>query len=192
MRTDEIRNRFHEFFVARGHLLIASGSLVPADNDPSVLLTTAGMQPLKPYFLGQEQPPSNRLTSVQKCFRTVDIDVVGTTTRHLTFFEMLGNFSVGDYFKQGAVEFAWELSRHGFGLDPEQIWITVFQGDEKLGLPPDAAAIDAWLSVGVPRERIVACPASENFWQAGPTGPCGPCSELYLDRGLEFGRPDDL
>ncbi len=192
MRTDEIRDRFHAFFARRGHLLIPSGSLVPAAHDPSVLLTTAGMQPLKPYFLGQEKPPRNRLTSVQKCFRTVDIDVVGTTARHLTFFEMLGNFSVGDYFKQGAVEFAWELSTEGFGLDPDRIWITVFEGDEKLGVPADEEAIAAWLSVGVPRERIVACPRSENFWQAGPTGPCGPCSELYLDLGVEFGRPDDL
>jgi alanyl-tRNA synthetase len=192
MRTAEIRDRFHEFFVARGHLLIPSGSLVPAAHDPSVLLTTAGMQPLKPYFLGQEQPPGPRLTSVQKCFRTVDIDVVGTTTRHLTFFEMLGNFSVGDYFKHGAVEFAWELSTQGFGLDPDRIWITVFEGDDELGIPPDEEAIEAWMAVGVPRERIVACPRSENFWQAGPTGPCGPCSELYLDRGLGFGRPDDL
>jgi alanyl-tRNA synthetase len=150
------------------------------------------MQPLKPYFLGQEQPPRKRLTSAQKCFRTVDIDVVGTTTRHLTFFEMLGNFSVGDYFKQGAVEFAWELSLEGFGLDPGRIWITVFEGDEKLGIEADEEAIEAWLSVGVPRERIVACPRSENFWQAGPTGPCGPCSELYLDRGVEFGRAEDL
>ncbi|MCA1689175.1 MAG: alanine--tRNA ligase, partial [Actinobacteria bacterium] len=192
MRTEEIRHRFHDFFIARGHLLIPSGSLVPAALDPSVLLTTAGMQPLKPYFLGQEQPPRNRLTSVQKCFRTVDIEVVGTTTRHLTFFEMLGNFSVGDYFKQGAVEFAWELSTQGFGLAPDRIWITVFEGDEALGIPQDDEAIAAWVSVGVPRERIVACPRSENFWQAGPTGPCGPCSELYLDRGLEFGRADDL
>jgi alanyl-tRNA synthetase len=192
MRTDEIRDRFHEFFVANGHLLIPSGSLVPAAHDPSVLLTTAGMQPLKPYFLGQETPPRKRLTSAQKCFRTVDIDVVGTTSRHLTFFEMLGNFSVGDYFKQGAVEFAWELSLEGFGLDPERIWITVFEGDEGLGVEADDEAIAAWLSVGVPRERIVACPRSENFWQAGPTGPCGPCSELYLDRGVEFGRPEDL
>ena len=105
---------------------------------------------------------------------------------------MLGNFSLGDYFKQGAVEFAWELSLEGFGFDPERIWVTVFEGDEELGLGPDEEAIEAWLSVGVPRERIVPCPRSENFWQAGPTGPCGPCSELYLDRGLEFGTPDDL
>ena len=105
---------------------------------------------------------------------------------------MLGNFSMGDYFKQGAVEFAWELSLKGFGFEPEKIWITVFEGDEELGLGPDEEAIEAWLAVGVPRERIVRCPRSENFWQAGPTGPCGPCSELYLDRGLEFGKADDL
>ena len=105
---------------------------------------------------------------------------------------MLGNFSFGDYFKREAVEFAWELSREGFGFPTDDIWITVFAGDEELGLGPDEEAIEAWLEVGVPRERIVECPRSENFWQAGPTGPCGPCSELYLDRGLDFGKPDDL
>ena len=165
---------------------------MPAANDPSALLTVAGMHPLKPYFLGEERPPAPRLTSCQKVFRTVDLDVVGTTARHLTFFEMLGNFSLGDYFKTEAVEFAWELSREGYGFPAERIWITVFEGDDALGLGPDEEAIEAWLAVGVPRERIVACPRSENFWQAGPTGPCGPCSELYLDRGLEFGAADDL
>jgi alanyl-tRNA synthetase len=190
--SDEIRELFLSFFEERDHKRIPSGSLVPAEYDPSVLLTTAGMQPLKPYFLGQEKPPHHRLTSCQKCFRTVDIDVVGTTTRHLTFFEMLGNFSVGDYFKQGAVEFAWDFSLNVLKFDPEKVWITVFEGDEELGLGPDQEAIDAWLSVGVPRERIVLCPRSENFWQAGPTGPCGPCSELYYDRGLEWGNEDDL
>src|SRR5437588_4862478 len=190
--SDEIRARFLEFFQERDHMRVPSGSLVPAAYDPSVLLTTAGMQQFKPYFLGVEQPPHNRLTSCQKCFRTVDIDVVGTTARHLTFFEMLGNFSVGDYFKQGAAELAWELSLEVFQFDPEQIWITVFDGDEELGLGPDDEAIEAWLGIGIPRERIIGLPRSENFWQAGPTGPCGPCSELYLDRGVEFGRPDDL
>src|SRR5215207_1192564 len=150
------------------------------------------MHPLKEYFAGREAPPHHRLASCQKCFRTPDIEVVGTTTRHLTFFEMLGNFSLGDYFKAGAVEFAWELSLEGFGFKPEDIWVTVFEGDPELGLGPDEEAIDAWLAIGVPRERIVPCPRSENFWQAGPTGPCGPCSELYLDRGLEWGKPDDL
>ena len=165
---------------------------MPSAYDPSVLLTTAGMHPLVPFFRGEETPPHPRLTTVQKCFRTTDIDNVGNTARHLTFFEMLGNFSIGDYFKQKAVEFAWELSLEGFGFDPEDIWITVFEGDEELGIGPDEEAIEAWLSVGVPRERIVLCPRSENFWQGGPTGPCGPCSELYLDRGLEWGTADDL
>ncbi len=192
LTSDEIRETYLSFFEQRGHMRRASGSLVPADYDPSVLLTTAGMHPLKPYFLGQERPPHHRLTSCQKCFRTTDIENVGNTARHLTFFEMLGNFSLGDYFKQGAVEYAWELSLEGFGFKPEDIWITVFEGDEELGLGPDEEAIAAWESVGVPRERIVLCPRSENFWQAGPTGPCGPCSELYLDRGVAFGSPEDL
>jgi alanyl-tRNA synthetase len=190
--SDEIRERFLSFFAERDHRRLASASLIPASYDPSVLLTTAGMHPLKAYFAGAERPPHPRLTSCQKCFRTPDIEVVGTTTRHLTFFEMLGNFSIGEYFKQGAVELAWELSLEGFGFAPEQIWITVFEGDDELGLGPDEEAIEAWLSVGVPRERIVPCDRNENFWQAGPLGPCGPCSELYLDRGLEWGKPDDL
>jgi alanyl-tRNA synthetase len=190
--SDEIRETFLSFFEQRDHRRLPSASLVPAAHDPSVLLTTAGMHPLKPYFQGLEAPPYHRLTSCQKCFRTPDIDVVGTTTRHLTFFEMLGNFSMGDYFKQGAAEYAWDLSLNGFGFDADKIWVTVFEGDEELGLGPDQEAIDAWLKIGVPRERIVLCPRSENFWQAGPTGPCGPCSELYFDRGLQWGTADDL
>ncbi len=192
MTSDEIRERYLAFFEERGHLRVPSASLIPSASDPSALLTVAGMHPLKPYFLGRERPPAPRLTSCQKVFRTVDLDVVGTTARHLTFFEMLGNFSFGDYFKIEAVEYAWSLSREGYGFPADRIWITVFEGDDALGLGPDEEAIEAWLSVGVPRERIVACPRSENFWQAGPTGPCGPCSELYLDRGLEFGAADDL
>jgi alanyl-tRNA synthetase len=190
--SDEIRELFLSFFEERDHLRLPSGSLVPASFDPSVLLTTAGMQPLKPYFLGQEKPPHTLLTTCQKSFRTVDIENVGTTTRHLTFFEMLGNFSIGQYFKQGAAEYAWELSLEGFGFNPDDIWITVHEGDDQLGLGPDEEAIAAWEAIGVPRSRIVLLPSEENFWQAGPTGPCGPCSELYLDRGLEWGKPDDL
>jgi alanyl-tRNA synthetase len=190
--TDEIRETFLQYFEAHDHKRLPSASLVPSVQDESVLLTTAGMHPLVPYFRGEETPPHPRLTSVQKCFRTTDIENVGNTARHLTFFEMLGNFSIGDYFKQEAVEMAWELSQAGFGFDPDDIWITVFEGDEELGLGPDDEAIEAWLSVGVPRERIVLCPRSENFWQGGDSGPCGPCSELYIDRGLDWGREDDL
>ncbi len=192
MTSDEIRRTFLEFFVERDHKRLASASLIPAEHDPSALFTIAGMHPLKPYFQGRERPPHPRVTTCQKTFRTVDIEIIGTTTRHLTFFEMLGNFSFGDYFKREAARYAWELSTDGFGFPAEDIWITVFGGDEELGVGPDEEAIEAWLEIGVPRERIVECPRSENFWQAGPTGPCGPCSELYLDRGLEMGDPDDL
>ncbi len=194
MRAADIRERFLSFFERNGHLRVPSASLVPSVYDPTVLLTTAGMQPFKPYFRGEEEPPSRRLTSCQKSFRTTDIENVGLTLRHLTFFEMLGNFSVGDYFKKEAVEFALDLSTngdHGFGLDFDDIWITVFGGDEELGLGPDQEAIDHWRAVGVPDERIVLLGREDNFWQSGPTGPCGPCSELYLDRGSEFGPDTD-
>ncbi len=192
MTSDQIRERYLAFFEERGHRRLPSASLVPPPEDRSVLLTTAGMQPLKPYFLGREAPPASRLTSCQKCFRTPDIEKVGSTLRHLTCFEMLGNFSIGEYFKQGAIEFAWELSREVFGFQGEDIWVTVFEGDDALGLGADEEAIELWEAVGVPRGRIVGCPRSENFWEAGPVGPSGPCSELYLDRGLDFGREDDL
>jgi alanyl-tRNA synthetase len=192
MTSDEIRERYLSFFEERGHRRIPSASLVPSAHDPSALLTVAGMHPLKPYFLGQEAPPAARLTNCQKVFRTVDIDNVGNTPRHLTFFEMLGNFSFGDYFKREAIEFAWELSRDVFGFAAQDIWVTVFEGDDDLGLGPDTEAIAYWRAVGVERERIVECPRSENFWQAGPTGPCGPCSELYIDRGVARGAASDL
>jgi alanyl-tRNA synthetase len=192
MTSDEIRATFLRFFEERDHLRLPSASLIPAQLDPSALFTIAGMHPLKQYFLGTERPPHPRVTTCQKTFRTADIEIIGTTTRHLTFFEMLGNFSFGDYFKREAVRFAWDLSREGFGFREQDLWVTVFGGDEQLGLGPDEEAIEAWLEVGVPAERIVQCPRSENFWQAGPTGPCGPCSELYLDRGLQYGKPSDL
>jgi alanyl-tRNA synthetase len=170
---------------------VASASLIPAPEDTSTLLTIAGMQPFKPYFRGDEKPPSPRVCSVQRCFRTPDIEEVGKTRRHLTFFEMLGNWSFGDYFKEESIAWGWELSVDWFGFDPELVWVTVFEGDEELGLGPDDESIEIWKRVGVPEERIVFLPRSENFWQAGPTGPCGPCSEMYLDRGEEFGGPDD-
>ncbi|MGH3074979.1 MAG: alanine--tRNA ligase, partial [Gaiellales bacterium] len=186
MRSHEIRRRFLDHFASSGHVQLPSGSLVPPDWDRSVLITTAGMQPLKRYFLGQDEPPQARLMTVQKCFRTVDIDEVGRTAHHLTFFEMLGNFSIGDYFKQFAVEQAWQLvtSPDGFGFDPEKLWATVYRGDG--GVPADEEAIALWLAVGVPPERIMRL-GGDNFWQAGPVGPCGPCSELHYDRGPEFG-----
>jgi alanyl-tRNA synthetase len=187
----ELRESYLSYFEGKGHLRRPSSSLVPATYDPSVLLTTAGMQPLMPYFLGLEEPPAPRLTSVQKCFRTTDIDEVGSTARHLTFFEMLGNFSFGDYFKDGAIELAWEFVTEKMKLDPAKLWATVYRGNPEHSLGADEAAIAAWQRVGVPAERIVRL-GEDNFWSAGPTGPCGPCSEIYYDRGPEHGcgKPD--
>ncbi len=185
VKTEDLRKLFLEYFVENGHLLVPSASLVPY-RDPSVLLTTAGMQQFKPYFLGMATPPGSRMTSAQKCFRTTDIDRVGFTARHCTFFEMLGNFSVGDYFKEGAIRFGYELSVERLGLDPDRIWVSVFEGDSQV--EADEEAMGHWEAIGVPRERMVALPRSENFWgPPGPTGPCGPCSELYYDRGPEYG-----
>jgi alanyl-tRNA synthetase len=191
VRAAEIRELYLSFFEERDHLRMPSAPLVPAAFDPSVLLTTAGMHPFVPYFRGEEKPPRPRLASCQKCFRTPDIEEVGKTARHLTFFEMLGNFSFGDYFKQEAVDWAWELATTGFRFEPERIWVTVFGGDYELGLGPDEEAIECWRSVGVPEERIVHLGRADNFWQGGPTGPCGPCSELYYDRGPDFGGDED-
>jgi alanyl-tRNA synthetase len=186
-----LRESYLSYFESKGHLRRPSASLVPEAFDPSVLLTTAGMQPLKPFFLGLEEPPAPRLASVQKCFRTTDIDEVGSTARHLTFFEMLGNFSFGDYFKDGAIELAWEFVTEHMKLDQTKLWATVYRGNPEHSLDADQVAIDAWERVGIPPERIVRL-GEDNFWKAGPTGPCGPCSELYFDRGPETGcrRPD--
>src|SRR3954471_69669 len=195
MKAAEIRQTYLSFFAERGHKIVPSASLVPSAHDPSVLLTTAGMQPFKPYFLGREEPPARRLADVQKCFRTTDIEEVGKTARHMTFFEMLGNWSFGDYFKEESIPWGWELATEGFGMDPGRMRVTVCGGDEDLGLGPDQEAIEIWRRVGVPDERIVQLGREDNFWQAGPTGPCGPCSELYFDRGPDFGgeeeRPGD-
>ncbi len=191
MKAQQIRDTYLAFFAERGHKVVPSASLVPSVLDPTVLLTTAGMQPFKPYFLGQETPPASRLTDVQKCFRTTDIEEVGNTARHMTFFEMLGNWSFDDYFKAESLPWGWELATEGFGMDPEKIWVTVFGGDEELGLGPDTEAIEIWEATGVPAERIVQLGREDNFWQAGPTGPCGPCSEFYIDRGLDFGTEDE-
>ncbi len=184
MKSHEIRSSFRDFFTQNGHENRPSASLVPA-NDPSVLLTTAGMQQFKPFFLGIQPPPHPRLTSCQKCFRTTDIDNVGKTARHLTFFEMLGNFSFGDYFKAGAIDLAWRYSTQVLKLDSGRIWVSIFKGDEDVA--PDEEARGNWLQAGLAPERIVALPAGDNFWSAGPTGPCGPCTELYFDLGEKAG-----
>src|SRR5439155_1761333 len=184
MRTSaELREGFLAFFEEKGHLRRPSASLIPRSDDRSTLLTTAGMQPQMPFFLGREQPPAPLTTTSQKCFRTPDIDEVGLDTYHLTFFEMLGNFSFGQYFKEGAIELATEFVRDRMGLDWERVWASVFAGDPELGLGPDDTAIELWERIGMPPERIVRLPATENFWSVGGPGPCGPDSEIYYDRG---------
>jgi alanyl-tRNA synthetase len=169
-----------------------SASLVPRADDRSTLLTTAGMQPLMPYFLGREPPPAPLLTTVQKSFRTPDIDEVGLDGSHLTFFEMLGNFSFGQYFKEGAIELAWEFVFEHLKLESERFWVSVFAGDPELGLGEDEVAHGLWLKMGQPAERIVFLPAAENFWSVGGPGPCGPDTEMYYDWGEEHGcgQPD--
>ena len=183
METHEIRQRFLDHFEKAGHLVRPSASLV--SDDPTVLFTIAGMAPMKPFFLGQATPPAPRVTSVQKCVRTLDIDNVGLTTRHNTFFQMAGNFSFGDYFKEGAIRHAWELitgSREdgGYGFDPERVWVTVYESDDE--------AYRLWQEVaGVPIERIQRRSGLDNYWDMGVPGPGGPCSEIYYDRGPEYG-----
>ena len=190
--TPELREGFLRYFESKEHLRLPSAPLIPPPEDRSTLLISAGMQPLKPYFLGVRDPPATLLTTYQKSFRTTDIDEVGLDGYHLSFFEMMGNFSIGEYFKEGAVELAWEFMFDHLRIDRERLWVSVFAGDPVLGLGEDEVAIAAWEKVGMPRERIVGLPRSENFWQAGETGPCGPCSEMYYDRGEELscGRPD--
>ncbi len=184
MKTAEIRRRFLDFFEERGHTIVPSAPLVY--NDPTLLFVNAGMVPFKPYFTGAEQPPWNRAASVQKCVRTLDIEDVGKTTRHGTFFQMPGNFSFGDYFKAGAIEFAWQLvtgsQADGFyGFDPERLWVTVYHDDDE--------AAELWRGVGVPTERIQRRGLKDNYWHMGVPGPGGPCSEIYIDRGPQYG-PD--
>jgi len=188
MRTaGELRAGYRAFFESKGHVFRPSASLVPRADDRSTLLTTAGMQPLMPFFLGREQPPAPLLTTVQKCFRTPDIDDVGLDGSHLTFFEMLGNFSFGQYFKDRAIEYAWEFVFEHLDLDPERFWVSVFEGDAALGLGEDEVALRKWQAIGQPAERIVLLPRTENFWSVGGPGPCGPDTEMYYDWGPEHG-----
>ncbi len=179
MDANGLRAAFTRFFADRGHVVVPSASLIP--HDPSVLFTIAGMVPFKPYFLGEETPPWPRATSVQKCFRTPDIDIIGTDTYHCTFFEMLGNFSFGDYFKADAIPLAWELLTEVFGLDGDRLWITVHEGDDE--------AERIWIdTVGVRPERVQRMGDEDNFWAMGETGPCGPDSEIFIDKGPEYGH----
>ncbi len=192
--TAELREGFLSFFEEKGHVRRPSASVIPPADDPTTLFIVAGMQPMKRWFLGLDDPP-RRVTTVQKVVRAGgkqnDLDDVGLTNRHLCFYEMLGNFSFGDYFKDGAVEYAWEFVTERMKLEPERLWATIFAGDPELGLGEDEVAAKAWATY-LPRERILGLPRSENFWQAADTGPCGPCSELYYDRGEKYGcgRPD--
>jgi alanyl-tRNA synthetase len=188
--TAELREGFQRFYEERGHLRVPSHQLIPPADDPSTLFIVAGMQQFKPFFLGLREPPAGRVVSVQKVLRAggkdTDLEDVGRTDRHCSFFEMLGNFSFGDYFKDGAVELAWEFVVDEMNLDPDRLWTTVHEGDPGLGLGEDAVAIAAWERAGIPPERIVRL-GKDNFWQAAETGPCGPCSEIFYDRGEQHG-----
>ena len=186
MQTHEIRDRFIQHFVNEGHTEVPSASLIL--DDPNLLFVNAGMVPFKPYFLGQQNPPfpNGTATSIQKCVRTLDIEEVGITTRHNTFFQMAGNFSFGQYFKEGAIKNAWSLLTSsvedgGYGLDPERLWVTVYLEDDE--------AADIWeKKIGLPAERIQRLGMADNYWSMGIPGPCGPSSEIYYDRGPEYGK----
>ena len=181
LSTDELREMYLSFFVEKGHKRLPGASLIP-HGDPTMLLTSAGMVPFKPYFLGLEKPPQRRITTCQRCLRTPDIDNVGHTDRHGTFFEMLGNFSFGDYFKKEAIEWAWEFVTERLELDKDKLWVSIYHEDDE--------AFDIWHEViGLPKDRIVRLGRKDNFWEIG-VGPCGPCSEIFVDRGEGCGHPD--
>lgn len=179
---NEIRSRFRDFYVSKGHYAAGSASLIPK-NDKSLLIINSGMAPLKPYFAGVETPPSKRMTTCQKCIRTGDIENVGKTARHGTFFEMLGNFSFGDYFKKESLTWGWEFITEDLKMPKDKLWATIYKDDEE--------AHDIWLSLGMPEDHIVRLGKEDNFWEIG-LGPCGPCSEIYFDRGEKYGcgKPD--
>lgn len=187
LTANELRQKYIDFFVSKGHTQISGASLVP-ENDPTVLFTTAGMHPLVPYILGAEHPSGKRLTDYQKCIRTGDIEAVGDP-HHLTFFEMLGNWSLGDYFKKEAIGFSFEFLTEVLGLDASQLSVTVFAGDSLV--PRDEEAASTWESLGIDRERIFFLPREDNWWgPAGETGPCGPDSEMFIDTGRPACGPD--
>lgn len=184
MSHQEISKKFIDFFVAKGHLQIPQASLV-TEGDPTLLFINSGMAPLKDYFLGRKEPPAKRLCNIQRCLRTEDLDKVGRNRRSLTLFEMMGTWSISDYFKEEAIALAWEFLTGEINLDPNRLWPTVFAGNEEI--EKDKESIRLWQKVGVPKERIIPLPASSNLWVSGPTGPFGPCSEMYYDRGEKYG-----
>jgi alanyl-tRNA synthetase len=189
MTAKELKTKYIAFFRGKEHAEISGKSLIP-ENDPTVLFTTAGMHPLVPYILGEPHPEGRRLASCQKCIRTLDIDDVGDTT-HLTFFEMLGNWSLGDYFKEQAIEFSYEFltAKEWLGFNPEDLHVTVFQGDSEV--PADEEAASAWRRLGIPEQRIYYLPRKDNWWgPAGQTGPCGPDTEMFIDTGKAACSPD--
>ncbi|MBP8591325.1 alanine--tRNA ligase [Candidatus Shapirobacteria bacterium] len=187
MKSKEIVEKFINFFSRHQHQVAPQISLVP-ENDPTLLFTSAGMVQFKPYFLGKEEPPARRLVNVQRCLRTTDLERVGGNRRTLSFFEMLGSWSIGDYFKKEAVALAWEFLTKEIGLPPEKLWATYFAGDKALPqITPDTETPQAWQAVGVGKDHLVGLGAAENFWQVGESGPCGPCTEVYLDQGREWG-----
>jgi alanyl-tRNA synthetase len=193
MTTNELRAAFQRFYEERGHLRVPSHSLIPPPDDQTTLFIVAGMQQFKPYFLRTKEPPSDRVVSVQKCLRAggkdTDLEDVGRTDRHNSFFEMMGNFSFGDYFKDEAVDYAWEFVTTVLKLDTDRLWVTVHEGNPLYELDEDTVAIEAWERVGVPPERIVRL-GDDNFWKAAETGPCGPCTEFFYDRGEELACGD--
>ena len=183
MRTADIAKRYLDYFAKHDHLIVPSASLISPN--PTTLFTIAGMVPFIPYLMGEQTPPKRRMASNQKCVRTLDIDEVGKTTRHGTFFQMLGNFSFGDYFKEEAIHYAWELlttsqDEGGYGFDPEKLWMTTFTDDDE--------ARSMWINEGVDPEHIQKMGMEDNFWTTGGPGPGGPCSEIYVDRGPAFGK----
>src|ERR1700678_847830 len=190
---NNIRETFLRFFESKQHRRVASSSLVPA-NDPTLLFTNAGMNQFKDVFTGAERREYSRATTSQKCVRAGgkhnDLENVGFTRRHHTFFEMLGNFSFGDYFKREAIAYAWELLTQVWGIDPAKLYVTIFEGND--AVPRDDEAERLWIETGVPKERIFGMGAKDNFWQMGDTGPCGPCSEIFYDFGVEAGEDPSI
>ena len=188
MKSAEVRKQFLQFFESKAHTIVPSAPMVIKD-DPTLMFTNAGMNQFKPYFLGHQKPKNNRIADTQKCLRVSgkhnDLEEVGIDTYHHTFFEMLGNWSFGDYFKKEAIAWAWELLTEVYKIDPDKIYVTIFEGDPAEKLEKDTEASDYWKAI-IPQERVLLGNKKDNFWEMGDQGPCGPCSEIHIDlRGEE-------